>query len=422
MLRSDELLRILSHPIYIYGAGRVGRRALSELKHSGVNVRAFLVTKKENNLSLIEGIPVYAIEEIYLEKKFFIFLAVSDSILKELEQEMQKRGIDRYYRYNIDIAPCLRQKHIADRLSKDYFFDREYAVETGYCGIGRKVQGFMGTFHFRVLLDQNIYGVESFDLLEDFERFYGQYHFLPQGKTANVSKNSYCIAMACCHKDKEILSDCLPWYVTPIQGGKALTARKICDVTDDTGDNISSRNGNYCECSVLYWIWKNGWKKETEYIGLWHYRRKMAIREEQMEVLSASGIDLVLTAPTFVSDIKAHFAVCTQRPEDWEILREGITRVRPEYKDSFEQYERQYMICQCNMFLMRRILFEEYCNFLFPVLAYVEHHYLEREERDDRYLGYLAENLLSVFTIKNKGRLTVAYTDMLLSTSVMPVK
>lgn len=408
--------------LYIYGAGMIGRRALREMQQIGANVRAFIVTDKEEMESIVEGIPVYSIDEVVVEENSCIVLAVAEKTMVELETALREKGNFRYCRYTYDNALCLRRKYVADRLPADYFFDRQYAVETGYCGIGRNAQAPLGTYHFRILLDQNIYRMESIDLLEDFERFYGTYRFLPQRKTGDVAKNTYRIAMACCHKDKEILPDRLPWYVTPIQGGKALTDRKVCDVTDDTGDHISSRNGNYCECSVLYWIWKNGWEKETAYVGLCHYRRKMAITEEQMEILDASGIDLVLTSPTFVTDIRGHFAECTQRAQDWEILREGIVRVRPEYRDSFAQYESQHMICQCNMFLMRRRLFEEYCDFLFPVLAYVENYYLAREERNDRYLGYLAENLLSVFAIKNKGRLNVAYADMLLAKSVMPVQ
>ncbi len=39
---------------------------------------------------------------------------------------------------------------------------------------------------------------------------------------------------------------------------------------DNTGENISSKNPNYCEITGLYWAWKN---LTTDYIGLCHYRR-----------------------------------------------------------------------------------------------------------------------------------------------------
>ncbi len=42
---------------------------------------------------------------------------------------------------------------------------------------------------------------------------------------------------------------------------------------DNTGDNISVKNPNYCELTGLYWAWKN---LNCEYIGLCHYRRYFA--------------------------------------------------------------------------------------------------------------------------------------------------
>ena len=42
---------------------------------------------------------------------------------------------------------------------------------------------------------------------------------------------------------------------------------------DNTGDNISKKNPNYCELTGQYWIWKNVDSSADEITGLIHYRR-----------------------------------------------------------------------------------------------------------------------------------------------------
>jgi len=44
----------------------------------------------------------------------------------------------------------------------------------------------------------------------------------------------------------------------------------ICYIRDNTGDNISDKNKNFCELTGMYWLWKND---NSNVKGLVHYRR-----------------------------------------------------------------------------------------------------------------------------------------------------
>ena len=81
----------------------------------------------------------------------------------------------------------------------------------------------------------------------------------------------------------------------PIHVGRAMlkkraetdeTARKNLEflernmIGDDTGENISLKNGSYNELTALYWAWKNYDKiGNPTHIGLMHYRRHFVFKD-----------------------------------------------------------------------------------------------------------------------------------------------
>ena len=75
--------------------------------------------------------------------------------------------------------------------------------------------------------------------------------------------------LVCCHK-KDVMATHEPYM--PIHVGKALHPELDLGIQgDNTGDNISEKNGSYCELTGMYWAWKN--LKDVDIIGLCHYRR-----------------------------------------------------------------------------------------------------------------------------------------------------
>ena len=68
-----------------------------------------------------------------------------------------------------------------------------------------------------------------------------------------------------------------PMYL-PVQMGHAI--HPACGyIGDDTGENISERNANFCELTGLYWAAHN---IDADYIGIVHYRRYFASRKKSI--------------------------------------------------------------------------------------------------------------------------------------------
>ena len=79
----------------------------------------------------------------------------------------------------------------------------------------------------------------------------------------------------------------------PVQMGHAIHPG-IGYIGDDTGENISERNGNFCELTGLYWAAKN---LDSDYIGIVHYRRYFASSMHLSRNLLQAARDIVEGEP-----------------------------------------------------------------------------------------------------------------------------
>lgn len=87
-----KLSELEEKEIVIYGTGHVGHKFLRVLRQHGLEhqICCFAVTKRPGAESSIEGIPVYGIQDILVNKNTLVCLAVHDSLREELEREVRR--------------------------------------------------------------------------------------------------------------------------------------------------------------------------------------------------------------------------------------------------------------------------------------------------------------------------------------------
>ena len=191
-------------------------------------------------------------------------------------------------------------------------------------------------------------------------------------------------------------------------------------IGDNTGDNISLKNPNYCELTALYWAWKN---LDADYIGLCHYRRYFMsknkpffIQGNRKDSLSYIEYKHILSKTDIIVSQKRHYYIETMwnqyihahNEHDLIELETIIRNEYPSYYNSFENLKKRRWAHMFNMFVMKRDKYNEYCEWLFSVLFSLESrlYYIE-----PRLFGYLSERLLDVW-LETKG---YSYTEVSVS-------
>ncbi|WP_211654856.1 DUF4422 domain-containing protein [Planococcus alpniumensis] len=183
---------------------------------------------------------------------------------------------------------------------------------------------------------------------------------------------------------------------------------------DNTGENISNKNSNYCELTGLYWAWKN---LDCEYIGMSHYRRYFTTqntlkrlfgkrekietilnKEEILEYCKKFDVILPVKRNYYIETVWSHYGNA-HYIKDLEETKKIIEEIYPSYTDSFNTVVNRKKIYLYNMFVMKKSWFDEYSEWLFNIL-------FELEKRTDmtgydkyqqRIYGFISERLFNVW-------------------------
>lgn len=171
---------------------------------------------------------------------------------------------------------------------------------------------------------------------------------------------------------------------------------------DDTGENISGKNSNYCELTGLYWIWKN---QQESIVGITHYRRFFEKSGELLSVGEAEEIlktaDVIVAKRQWVEkNVRTHFERFHSR-EDLALVRKIIGDKYPAYMESFEQVMSKCFLFSFNMMICQKEIFDSYCTWLFDILMECEKRVdlTDYDQYQSRIYGFLSERLLMVYLL-----------------------
>lgn len=181
-------------------------------------------------------------------------------------------------------------------------------------------------------------------------------------------------------------------------------------LTEQIGENIAYLNPRINECTALYWIWKN---TSEEYVGLNHYRRyfyknRIISRDNRLDIERAGELlreyDIILPKSDPVDSMSVLDQIYNTIDrklcdKGYQILREELKRKQPEYLGAFDNVLNGHNAFLCNMFVTRRDILDQYCEWLFSFLIDAANK-LEVDSYDSysqRLMGFFAERMMTVW-------------------------
>lgn len=338
--------------IAIYGARMVAMSVYHAIKelYPECRIIAFLVTDKENNQDFIDGISVMALKD-FEKKDIKILIAAQDNYHSEIAAALEEKGLFDYVRIDGETEA---------KLMEQYY---------------RKVEGAAFL------------------------------HTLKRGQR----KADLAVYISKFHRDRTLQNqyDMEEW-MHPIQSGAALADCTVCELKDNSGENISSKNPNYSELTSMYWVGKHG---SAEYLGLFHYRRILELSEEDLYRLSENDVDAVMAYPAiYYPSILSHHSYYLNEG-DWNAMKQALQELAPEYAAAMPGIFKEKFFHNHNILIAKKEVFQAYCQWLFPILERTEELSEPKgRDRGDRYIGYLGENLTTLYFMYHKKDLNIVYT------------
>lgn len=197
-------------------------------------------------------------------------------------------------------------------------------------------------------------------------------------------------------------------------------------IGDNTGDNISYKNKNFCELTGMYWYLKNRIDDDIEYIGVNHYRRyflpcnkdfknssvvKMSFKDwSNVTKKNKCFLDDAMSLYDAVLPIKRIYPISIKAQYSTMHFKEHLVQTINVIKENYPQYMKatdDYMngnkTYLYNMFLMKKEIYINMMDWVFDILFKVEKLIeIPDDKQQARVFGFLAERLINIYIIGNE--------------------
>lgn len=330
---------------YIYGAQVVAYGAYLAIRHLWNRIpERFLVSTLANNPSKIEGVLVDTLQNA--DRNVLVIVAVTELLHGEIITTLTEAGFTNIF---------LLTQHEEHLLMSAYFA-----------------------------------GIHRFPLVEE----------------GNHTGADIALYEVCNHRDKQLeIRPLLQKYEYPIQAGAAIADKQIAPLFDNTGDNISAKNKQYCEMTATYWVWKNTYH---EWKGIEHYRRHLLVTPAML----MDDVNAILPLPYICyPDTLTQFRRFVGE-DVLHALLNALQRLHPEEYECYlsilhGQYQYTY-----NLVCARCTVFDDYCAWFFHISEYME------TMADDvpalmetRALSYVAEVLTNLYFMSHQNDLHIKHVE-----------
>lgn len=371
-------LKKYSH-LYLYSAGNRAKELIQMQKIGFLDVQrpeCFLVTGMQGNRESvdnpesIDGIKVYTLQEYTEQPKRTQTDAAQTAVFVVAMEH-----------YHTEIAEALAQTSFQNIF---YLTDRMERILIADC---------MKYYYKSLQMD-----FQMTEMLPEDGDFFAE-------KKDSVSVMTYRVQ---CAKDVPLAENAKERkWITPLQAGAALTTERVTEITDADGDNISEKNAYYNEMTGMYWLWKN---TKWDYSGICHYRR---VFESDIiwKYLLDGDADVILPVPSLVYPDLAGYYLNWGNGDYYKTMLQVIKEQHETYYETALWCAEHPIFYPNNIFIAKREILEDYCEFVFSVIDEVEKR-MQNYDGEKQKRCWLSEHVTTIYYMKHHLDYKIVFSNL----------